>query len=85
MSKSSPEIGNIKGSGGQRELWKQDLEEAQDEYAGRTHSVCGWTDTSQVSIGVSGCGTRGQHTSEVPVTSLQMKASTPDRRLNGYA
>lgn len=39
--KSSPEIGNMKGSGGQRELWKQDLEEAQNEYAGRTHSVCG--------------------------------------------
>ena len=65
----APRIGNMKGSGGQRELWKQDLEEAQDEYAGRTHSVCGWTDTSQVSTGVSECGTRGQHTSKVPVTS----------------
>jgi len=31
----------MKGSGGQRERWKQNLEEAQDEYVGRTHSVCG--------------------------------------------
>ena len=69
VGKSSPVIGNVKGSGGKREFWKQDLEDTRDECAGRTNSACKWTDTLQVSTGVSGCGTRGQHTLKVPVTS----------------